>query len=137
MMINIYNTPQMQIAKPTLPDNYSEDTYVKLEEAVIAIQLSKPIKYSLEELYQAVVNMCSHKMDAQLYAKLKELTELHVKRNIKLKELTGGSIDKLVITFILILKINNFNENKLNFIYILYRFYWRKSTTGGCHSANR
>ncbi|KAH8336932.1 cullin-4A [Drosophila kikkawai] len=84
-------------AKPTLPDNYSEDTYVKLEEAVIAIQLSKPIKYSLEELYQAVVNMCSHKMDAQLYTKLKELTEQHVKRNIKLKELTGGSMDKLVL----------------------------------------
>ncbi|XP_034111522.1 cullin-4A [Drosophila nasuta] len=90
-------------AKPTLPDNYSEDTYIKLEEAVIAIQLSKPIKYSLEELYQAVVNMCSHKMDAQLYAKLKELTELHVKRNIKLKELTGGSMDKLI----LLEKINN------------------------------
>jgi len=86
----------LPLAKPTLPDNYSEDTYVKLEEAVIAIQLSKPIKYSLEELYQAVVNMCSHKMDAQLYAKLKELTEQHVKRNIKLKELTGGSMDKLV-----------------------------------------
>ncbi|XP_017126436.1 cullin-4A [Drosophila elegans] len=84
-------------AKPTLPDNYSEDTYVKLEEAVIAIQLSKPIKYSLEELYQAVVNMCSHKMDAQLYSKLKELTEQHVKRNIKLKELTGGSMDKLIL----------------------------------------
>ncbi|EDV59574.1 cullin-4A [Drosophila erecta] len=83
--------------KPTLPDNYSKDTYVKLEEAVIAIQLSKPIKYSLEELYQAVVNMCSHKMDAQLYAKLKELTEQHVKRNIKLKELTGGSMDKLIL----------------------------------------
>ncbi|KAH8284708.1 hypothetical protein KR018_012036 [Drosophila ironensis] len=84
-------------AKPTLPENYSEDTYVKLEEAVIAIQLSKPIKYSLEELYQAVVNMCSHKMDAQLYANLKELTEQHVKRNIKLKELTGGSLDKLIL----------------------------------------
>lgn len=69
---------------------------MKLEEAVIAIQLSKPIKYSLEELYQAVVNMCSHKMDAQLYVKLMELTEQHVKRNIKLKELTGGSMDKLV-----------------------------------------
>ncbi|XP_017839867.1 cullin-4A [Drosophila busckii] len=84
-------------AKPTLPDNYSEDTYVKLEEAVIAIQQSKPIKYSLEELYQAVVNMCSHKMDAQLYTKLMELTEQHVKRNIKMKELTGGSLDKLIL----------------------------------------
>ncbi|TMW39363.1 hypothetical protein DOY81_015557, partial [Sarcophaga bullata] len=55
--------------KPTLPENYSESTCQKLEEAVVAIQLSRPIKYSLEELYQAVENMCSHKMDAQLYAK--------------------------------------------------------------------
>ncbi|XP_065367431.1 cullin-4A [Calliphora vicina] len=80
--------------KPTLPENYSESTCQKLEEAVVAIQLSRPIKYSLEELYQAVENMCSHKMDAQLYAKLKDLTEAHVKRNVD--TFTGGSMDKLV-----------------------------------------
>lgn len=80
--------------KPTLPENYSESTCQKLEEAVVAIQLSRPIKYSLEELYQAVENMCSHKMDAQLYAKLKDLTEAHVKRNVE--TFTGGSMDKLV-----------------------------------------
>lgn len=39
--------------------------------------------------------MCSHKMDAQLYAKLKDLTEAHVKRNVD--TFTGGSMDKLVI----------------------------------------
>lgn len=65
-----------------------------MEEAVVAIQLSRPIKYSLEELYQAVENMCSHKMDAQLYGKLKDLTEAHVKRNVD--TFTGGSMDKLV-----------------------------------------
>ncbi|XP_005176013.1 cullin-4A [Musca domestica] len=80
--------------KPTLPENYSEKTCQKLEEAVVAIQLSRPIKYSLEELYQAVENMCSHKMDAQLYTKLKDLTEAHVKRNVE--TFTGGSMDKLV-----------------------------------------
>lgn len=78
-----------------MPDNYSENTCEKLQEAVVAIQLSKPIKYSLEELYQAVENMCSHKMDAQLYTKLTELTEAHVKRNVD--SFTGGSMDKLVI----------------------------------------
>ncbi|XP_055919720.1 cullin-4A [Eupeodes corollae] len=80
--------------KPTLPENYSEKTCEKLQEAVLAIQLSKPIQYSLEELYQAVENMCSHKMDAQLYAKLTALTENHVKKNVD--SFTGESMDKLV-----------------------------------------
>lgn len=40
--------------------------------------------------------MCSHKMDAQLYGKLKDLTEAHVKRNVD--TFTGGSMDKLVNT---------------------------------------
>ncbi|XP_037953327.1 cullin-4A [Teleopsis dalmanni] len=81
-------------AKPILPDNYSENTCEKLEEAVLAIQVSKPIKYSLEELYQAVENMCSHKMSAELYAKLHELTEAHVKRNVN--TFSNGTMDKLV-----------------------------------------
>lgn len=79
---------------PTLPENYSESTWEKLREAVIAIQTSKPIAYSLEELYQAVENMCSHKMDSQTYAKLAELTEAHVKSNIE--PFLGESMDKLV-----------------------------------------
>lgn len=48
--------------KPNLPENYQETTWSKLREAVIAIQTSKAIAYSLEELYQAVENMCSHKV---------------------------------------------------------------------------
>lgn len=84
----------MFAAKPTLPDQYSEKTCEKLTEAVQAIQQSKKIQYSLEELYQAVENMCSHRMDAQLYEKLKELTEAHVKSNVD--TFTGGSMDKFV-----------------------------------------
>lgn len=48
--------------KPNLPENYQETTWSKLREAVVAIQTSKAIAYSLEELYQAVENMCSHKV---------------------------------------------------------------------------
>lgn len=81
-------------AKPTLPDNYQENTWDKLQEAVVAIQTSKSIAYSLEELYQAVENMCSHKMDSQIYSKLTALTEMHVKSNIKL--FFADSMDKLV-----------------------------------------
>ena len=56
---------------PKLPENYQEVTWSKLKEAVLAIQQSRSITYSLEELYQAVENMCNHKMAAQLYANLK------------------------------------------------------------------
>ncbi|XP_058053997.1 cullin-4A [Anopheles bellator] len=80
--------------KPTLPDNYQERTWEKLREAVIAIQLSKRIEYSLEELYQAVENMCSHKMDSQLYVNLTSLAEQHVKSNIT--PFLAESVDKLV-----------------------------------------
>lgn len=82
------------LVKPTLPDNYQEKTWEKLQKAVVAIQTSKSIEYSLEELYQAVENMCSHKMDSQLYTKLTNLTESHVKLNIK--TFFADTNDKLV-----------------------------------------
>ncbi|XP_071553163.1 cullin-4A [Temnothorax nylanderi] len=69
--------------KPKLPDNYQEQTWEKLQEAVVAIQTSKSIRYSLEELYQAVENMCNHKMASTLYSNLTILTESHVKANIE------------------------------------------------------
>lgn len=82
------------LVKPTLPDNYQEKTWEKLQKAVVAIQTSKSIEYSLEELYQAVENMCSHKMDSQLYTKLTALTESHVKLNIR--AFFSDTNDKLV-----------------------------------------
>jgi cullin-4 len=82
------------LAKPTLPDNYQESTWQKLKEAVVAIQTSTPITYCLEELYQAVENMCGHKMDSQIYVNLTGLFESHVKANIK--PFLAERIDKLV-----------------------------------------
>uniref|UniRef100_A0A8D2D327 Cullin 4A n=1 Tax=Sciurus vulgaris TaxID=55149 RepID=A0A8D2D327_SCIVU len=38
--------------RPRLPDNYTQDTWRKLHEAVRAIQGSTSIRYNLEELYQ-------------------------------------------------------------------------------------
>lgn len=57
--------------KPKLPENYQEQTWEKLSEAVIAIQTSRSIKYSLEDLYQAVQNMCNHNMASSTYESLK------------------------------------------------------------------
>ncbi len=65
-------------AKAELPENYSKLAWEKLREAVVAIHTQNPISYSLEELYQAVENMCSHKMAAQLYDNLREECHRHV-----------------------------------------------------------
>uniref|UniRef100_A0A8C0C0T6 Cullin 4A n=1 Tax=Buteo japonicus TaxID=224669 RepID=A0A8C0C0T6_9AVES len=68
--------------RPKLPDNYTRDTWQKLHEAVGAIQSSVSIKYNLEELYQAVENLCSYKVSATLYKQLRQVCEDHVKAQI-------------------------------------------------------
>ncbi|XP_018417756.1 PREDICTED: cullin-4A [Nanorana parkeri] len=68
--------------KPKLPDNYTQDTWQKLHEAVSAIESSTSIKYNLEELYQAVENLCSNKMSNTLYKQLRQVCEEHMKAQI-------------------------------------------------------
>ncbi|XP_024139562.1 cullin-4B [Oryzias melastigma] len=68
--------------KPKLPENYTQETWQKLREAVEAIQNSTSIKYNLEELYQAVENLCSHKVSAKLYKQLRAACEDHIKAQI-------------------------------------------------------
>ncbi|KAM7301695.1 cullin-4A [Ixodes scapularis] len=65
--------------RPQLPDRYEEVAWAKLREAVVAIQQSQRISTSQEELYQAVENLCSHKMAPQLYDNLRDLCEQHVR----------------------------------------------------------
>ncbi|KAK7801090.1 hypothetical protein U0070_006961 [Myodes glareolus] len=43
--------------KPKLPENYTDETWQKLKEAVEAIQNSTSIKYNLEELYQVCISV--------------------------------------------------------------------------------
>ncbi|CAH2223460.1 cullin-4A [Pelobates cultripes] len=68
--------------KPKLPDNYTQDTWQKLQEAVNAIESSTSIKYNLEELYQAVENLCSYKVSHTLYKQLRQVCEEHMKAQI-------------------------------------------------------
>ncbi|KAF0884853.1 CUL4A protein, partial [Crocuta crocuta] len=63
--------------RPRLPDNYTQDTWQKLRGAVRAVQSSTSIRYNLEELYQAVENLCSHKVSPTLYKQLRQVCEDH------------------------------------------------------------
>ncbi|CAG9855429.1 unnamed protein product [Phyllotreta striolata] len=98
-LINIKPTAKKLVIKnlksePKLPDDYREQTWDKLHSAVLAIQQSKPNQYSLEELYQAVENMCNHKMAPTLYTRLYNLTENHVSHNIE--QFLAESMDRFL-----------------------------------------
>lgn len=66
------------VEKPKLPSDYQQSTWKKLEESVIAIQKQKGIQYTLEELYQAVENMCAHNMSPLLYDNLGGKLYFHI-----------------------------------------------------------
>jgi len=68
--------------KPSMPANFEEVTWEKLEGAVDAIHSSCSIRYSLEELYQAVENMCTYKMATGLYSQLQTRCQKHVRANL-------------------------------------------------------
>nr|CAG4643744.1 EOG090X01NX [Lepidurus arcticus] len=68
--------------KPKLPEKYGEEALSKLADAVIAIQQARAVQASLEELYQAVENLCSHQMAPQIYEQLKNLVETHVQSQL-------------------------------------------------------
>ncbi|XP_074846793.1 cullin-4A isoform X1 [Carettochelys insculpta] len=80
--------------RPKLPDNYTQDTWQKLDEAVRAIQSSTSIKYNLEDLYQAVENLCSYKASPTLYKQLRQVCEDHVKAQIL--QFRENSLDSLL-----------------------------------------
>ncbi|XP_044736413.1 cullin-4B [Chrysoperla carnea] len=68
---------------PKLPDNYEAQTWKNLHDAVVAIQTSKSIEQSLEELYQGVENLCNHNMATRIYEDLARITKQHVCDNVE------------------------------------------------------
>uniref|UniRef100_A0A4W4FKR1 Cullin family profile domain-containing protein n=1 Tax=Electrophorus electricus TaxID=8005 RepID=A0A4W4FKR1_ELEEL len=82
--------------RPKMTETYTEDTWLKLRDAVGAIQNSTSIKYNLEELYQAVENLCSYKVSPMLYKQLRQVCEDHVRAQIQqFKEYPLLNIDSL------------------------------------------
>jgi len=79
-------------AKPV--DDFQERSWEKLRNAVLAIQTSRPISTSLEELYQMVENLSSMGKAEKVYAQLKGLIEKHVEETVG--QFLGESMDKLI-----------------------------------------
>ncbi|MQL98176.1 hypothetical protein Taro_030881, partial [Colocasia esculenta] len=61
--------------KPKLPTNFEEDTWATLKSAITAIFLKQPDSCDLEKLYQAVSDLCLHKMGGNLYQRIQRECE--------------------------------------------------------------
>ncbi|XP_022848611.1 cullin-4-like [Olea europaea var. sylvestris] len=81
-------------AKPTLPTNFEENTWAKLKSAIRAIFLKRPDSCDLERLYQAVNDLCLHKMGGSLYQRIEKECEAHI--SAVLQSLVGQSEDLVV-----------------------------------------
>ncbi|KVH97357.1 hypothetical protein Ccrd_000517 [Cynara cardunculus var. scolymus] len=81
-------------AKPTLPTNFEENTWAVLKSAISAIFLKQPDFCDLEKLYQAVNDLCLHKMGGNLYQRIEKECESHI--SATLQSLVGQSEDLVV-----------------------------------------
>ncbi|CAI9782156.1 unnamed protein product [Fraxinus pennsylvanica] len=81
-------------AKPTLPTDFEENTWAKLKSAIRAIFLKQPDPCDLERLYQAVNDLCLHKMGGSLYQRIEKECEAYI--SAALQSLVGQSEDLVV-----------------------------------------
>ncbi|KAM3284651.1 cullin-4 [Capsicum chacoense] len=81
-------------AKPMLPTNFEENTWVTVKSAISAIFLKQRDPCDLEKLYQAVNDLCLHKMGGSLYQRIEKECEAHI--FAALQSLVGQSEDLVV-----------------------------------------
>ncbi|KAI7818099.1 cullin 4A [Gamsiella multidivaricata] len=79
IFLNHFNTLSTLVT-PQLPKDYENETWKVLQQAVQAIQESRPVNSSLEELYKTCENLCHQKHGDSLYKKLSAEVERHVQK---------------------------------------------------------
>ncbi len=62
----------------SLPDDFEQKAWEKLLDMVHAVHQRKPVSHSRQELFQAVEDMCMHKMAAGLHTKLEAVCNEHI-----------------------------------------------------------
>lgn len=67
---------------PKLPADFADATWAKLKHAVVAIFNQQPVATSLEELYRAVEDMCTHKLAPLLYERLHAECDAHIAKQL-------------------------------------------------------
>ncbi|KAL0692924.1 hypothetical protein Bca4012_060104 [Brassica carinata] len=78
-------------AKPSLPTNFEDNTWDNLQSAIRAIFLKQPFSFDLERLYQAVDDLCLHKLEGKLYERIQKECDDHI--SAALQSLVGQDTD--------------------------------------------
>lgn len=86
-------------AKPSVPANFEEATWAKLEAAVRAIQTKEPVAHTYQELYESVCDMVAFRLGSRVYSGLHSLLDAHAysvvwQLQTQLKQ-TGSQIELL------------------------------------------
>ncbi|CAL5409311.1 unnamed protein product [Camellia sinensis] len=87
-------TPPQPAKKLVIKLLKGENTWATLKSAISAIFLKQPDPCDLEKLYQAVNDLCLHKMGGSLYQRIEKECEAHV--SATLQSLVGQSEDLVV-----------------------------------------
>lgn len=69
-------------SQPKLPSDFEEQTWTRLQSAVVAVMRETAASQSKEELYRAVEDMCMHKLSANLYNNLYRECETHINEHV-------------------------------------------------------
>ncbi|MED6181022.1 Cullin-4 [Stylosanthes scabra] len=88
---------KLRKGKPTMPPNFEEDTWETVRSAISAIFLKQHVSCDLEKLYQAVSDMCIHKMGASLYQRIERECLLRMIESERL----GEAVDRTLINHLL------------------------------------
>ncbi|ONK65143.1 uncharacterized protein A4U43_C07F34130 [Asparagus officinalis] len=97
--------------KPKLPPSFEEDTWATLKSAITAIFLKKPDPCDSEKLYQAVNDLCIHKMGGNLYQRIQTECEVHI--SAALMSLVGQSPDLVVFLSLVVKCWQDFSDQML------------------------
>ena len=68
--------------KPRLPDDFETSNWDRLSDAVSAVQCTRPVSCSLEELYHSVEDLCVHNLAPKVYSQLQQLCDHHAETTI-------------------------------------------------------
>ena len=68
--------------KPQLPENFEDESWGKLRNAIHAVYSKRPIEFSREELYRTTEDLCLHKMGPRLYSRVQIEFEAHSVRTV-------------------------------------------------------
>lgn len=82
---------------PKLPADFADATWARLKDAVVAIFNQQPVVTSLEELYRAVEDMCTHKLAPLLYERLHAECDAHIAKQLAALASTPSGDEKLFL----------------------------------------